>query len=395
MGTPRLVIGFLLLVVCCLFTRGPATNNKKAITNPRFNMSTEAERKIQKQVFGRTTDGTPVDLYTLTNAHGLEAKVMTYGGIVLSLNVPDRTGKFDDVVLGFDRLDEYLKNASYFGALIGRYANRIAKGKFALDGREYRLAQNDGENHLHGGVKGFHRVVWRAQIVRGKNGAGLNLTYLSKDGEEGYPGNLFVSVTYTLTTTDELRIDYSATTDKATIVNLTHHSYFNLAGAGAGDILAHEVTINADRFTPVDKTLIPTGEQRNVKRTPMDFTQPTAIGARIGEQDEQLLVGKGYDHNWVLNKSGASLSFAARVYEPRSGRVMDVHTTEPGLQFYSGNFLDGSIRGKQGKVYYLRYGFCLEAQHFPDSPNKMNFPSVVLHTGRKYTQTTIYKFSTR
>jgi aldose 1-epimerase len=358
-------------------------------------MNTQAAQKIGKQPFGKTADGTSVELYTLTNSSGVEAKIMTYGGIVVSLKVPDRNGKLDDVVLGYDGLDGYLTSHPYFGTITGRYANRIAKGKFTLDGREYTLAQNNGENHLHGGIKGFDKVVWKAREVKIKDGVGVELTYVSRDGEEGYPGNLSVTVTYTLTNKNELKIVYAATTDKATIVNLTNHSYFNLAGPKAGDILGHELMLNADRFTPVDRTLIPTGELRSVKGTPMDFTKPTAIGARIEQKDEQLLFGLGYDHNWVLNKTGASLTLAARVYEPTTGRVMEVYTTEPGIQFYTGNFLDGTITGKGGKVYQKRYGFCLETQHFPDSPNKPSFPSTVLRPSRKYTQTTVYKFSTK
>ena len=358
-------------------------------------MTTQAQQNIQKQAFGKTPDGTPVELYTFTNARGAEAKIMTYGGIVVSLRVPDRNGKLDDVVLGYDALEGYVKNNPYFGAIIGRYGNRIARGKFTLDGRQYTLAQNNGENHLHGGVKGFDKVVWNASEIRDKNGVGLKLTYLSKDGEEGYPGNLSVTVIYTLTNNNELRIDYAATTDKKTVVNLTHHSYFNLAGQGARDVLGHELMLNADRFTPVDKGLIPTGELRSVRGTPMDFTKPTPIGARIEQQAEQISLGGGYDHNWVLNKSGNAPTLAARVYEPTTGRVMEVYTTELGIQFYSGNFLDGSITGKGGKVYQKRYGFCLETQHFPDSPNKPNFPSTVLNPGQKYTQTTIYRFAAK
>ena len=292
-------------------------------------------------------------------------------------------------MLGFDAPEGYLKNNTpYFGAVIGRYGNRIAKGRFSLNGREYRLALNNGENHLHGGIKGFDKVVWGAREV--KRGPALALNYVSKDGEEGYPGNLSVSVVYTLTDNNELKIEYSATADKTTILNLTNHTYFNLAGEGS--ILNHEVMINADRFTPVDQGLIPTGELRSVKGTPMDFTQPAAIGARIEQQDEQLLLGKGYDHNFVLNGGGAP-ALAARVYEPVSGRVLEVYTTEPGVQFYTGNFLDGSIKGKGGQVYQRRYGFCLETQHFPDSPNKPDFPSTVLKPGEKYATTTIFKFS--
>ena len=355
-------------------------------------MLSEAKPRIQKQPFGKTADGTAVELYTLTNANGVEAKIITYGGIVVSLRVPDRKGTLGDVVLGYDELEGYLSNNPFFGALVGRYANRIAKGKFTLDGRTFSLIQNNGENHLHGGTRGFDKVVWEARPVQSKDGVGLRLTYLSKDGEEGYPGNLFVTVIYTLTGKDELKIVYSATTDKKTIVNLTQHSYFNLAGPGAGDILGHELMLNADRFTPIDKGSIPTGELRSVKGTPMDFTRPTPISAMINQNDEQITFGSGLDHNWVLNKKGRELSLAARVHEPTTGRVMEVYTTEPGIQFYTGNFLDGTIRGKGGKVYLRRSGFCLEAQHFPDSPNKPDFPSVVLTPGQKYSQTTVYKF---
>lgn len=357
----------------------------------------EADKKmeIDKHTFGKTADGTPVELYTLTNANGLEAKITNYGGIVVSLLVPDRDGKLGDVVLGYETLEEYIENNPYFGAIVGRYGNRIARGKFTLEGIEYTLAQNDGENHLHGGPKGFDKVVWKADAVRSKNSVGSKLTYLSKDGEEGYPGNLSVTVVYTLTNDNELKIEYTAVTDKVTIANLTHHSYFNLAGAGLGDILGHELMIKADRFTPVGKGLIPTGELRSVKGTPMDFTRAVAIGARIDQAAEQLVLGGGYDHNWVLNNGDGSLALAAKVYEPTTGRVMEVYTTEPGIQFYSGNFLDGSITGKGGKVYEYRYGFCLETQHFPDSPNKPDFPSTVLKPGETHTTTTIYTFSVK
>jgi len=352
-------------------------------------------KSITKQPFGKTDEGIAVDLYTLTNATGAEAKITNYGGIVVSLKVPDRNGKLDDVVLGCDNIEGYLKNTSYLGALIGRYGNRIAKGRFSLNDVEYKLAVNNGDNHLHGGIKGFDKVVWQAQPLDSRNGPALVLTYVSKDGEEGYPGKLSVKVVYALTNRNELRIDYSATTDKTTIVNLTHHSYFNLAGQGNGDTLNHQLLINADRFTPTDAGSIPTGELRKVSGTPFDFTRPTAIGARIEQDDEQLKFGRGYDHNFVLTKKGRALALAARVYEPTTGRVMEVLTTEPGMQFYSGNFLDGSIVGKGGKSYRVHAGFCLEAQHFPDSPNKPSFPSVVLSPGRQYAQTTIYRFSAR
>ena len=347
-------------------------------------------------MFGKMPDGTAVDIYTLRNASGVEARITNYGGIVVSLKVPDRNGKFDDVVLGYDTLDGYLKNNSpYMGALIGRYANRIAKGTFKLNGTAYHLAVNNGANHLHGGIKGFDKVVWTAKPLRVANGAALKLTYLSKDAEENYPGNLTATVIYTLTNANELRIDYSATTDKRTIVNLTSHSYFNLAGQGMGDILKHQLFMNASRFTPTDAGAIPTGELKSVSGTPFDFLKATEIGARIGQDEQQLKFGNGYDHNFVLNKQGKRLTLGARVYEPTTGRVMQVWTTEPGMQFYSGNFLDGSITGKDGRVYQRQYGFCLEAQHYPDSPNEPKFPSVVLNAGPRYTQTTIYKFSAK
>jgi aldose 1-epimerase len=351
----------------------------------------EAKPKIEKQPFGKTENLTPVDLYTLTNDKGVEARITTYGGIVVSLKVPDRNARLGDVVLGYENLEGYLTSSSYFGALIGRYGNRIAKGSFQLGGTPYQLAQNNGDNHLHGGVVGFDKVIWKAKELWGEDEVGLQLTYLSHDGEEGYPGNLSVTVVYTLTNNNELKIDYSATTDKKTIANLTNHSYFNLAGNG--DILGHELMLKADRFTPVDKGLIPTGELSSVEGTPMDFTTPTAIGARINQNDEQLIYGLGYDHNWVLNNSGGKLALAAKIFEPTSGRVMKVYTTQPGIQFYSGNFLDGSITGKNGEIYYKHFGFCLETQHFPDSPNHSNFPSTSLNPGQRYKHTTIYKFS--
>jgi aldose 1-epimerase len=354
---------------------------------------TTAKPEIRKQDFGKTADQQAVELYTLTNAGGIEARIMTYGGTVVSLKAPDRNGKLADIVLGYDELKGYLKNSPYFGAIIGRYGNRIAKGAFTLNGKRYTLPKNDGENTLHGGVKTFDKVVWRAKEIKTKDGVGLSLNYLSKDGEEGFPGNLAVTVVYTLTNRNELKIDYRATTDKTTVVNLTHHSYFNLAGEGS--ILNHEMMINAARFTPVDSGLIPTGELRAVKGGPMNFTKPAVIGARIDEQDEQLALGRGYDHNWALNRSKNRLALAARAYDPASGRTMEVYTTEPGIQFYTGNFLDGSITGKGGQVYKKRYGFCLETQHFPDSPNKPAFPSTELKPGQVYQTTTVYKFSAR
>lgn len=355
----------------------------------------EAEAGVTSERFGQA-DGQEVVLFTLKNKRGAEARISNYGGIIVSLKIPDRRGKLDDVVLGYDKLEGYLRNNSpFFGAVIGRYGNRIAKGRFTLNGVEYALATNDGANHLHGGIKGFDKVVWDATPLPTKAGASVELRYLSRDGEEGYPGNLDVKVVYTLTNNNELEIVYSATTDKDTVVNLTQHSYFNLAGQGNSTILNHELTIDADRFTPIDAGLIPTGELRSVKGTPFDFTRSTAIGAHINEADEQLKFGKGYDHNWVLNRREEGLRRAARAYEPQTGRVMEVWTTEPGLQFYSGNFLDGTITGKEGKVYGQRFGFCLETQHFPDSPNKPQFPSTVLAKGGRYHTTTLYRFTTQ
>ncbi|WP_156126490.1 aldose epimerase family protein [Hymenobacter sp. DG25B] len=341
--------------------------------------------------FGKTQDGQEVQLYTLTNAHGVQVSITNYGGIITSLLVPDKDGKLGDVVLGFDNVSgyqspAYLKAGPYFGALIGRYGNRIAQGKFTLDGKAYSLAQNNGANTLHGGKQGFDKVLWQAQPGSSADGQTLQLTYLSKDGEEGYPGNLTVTVVYTLTPDDALKIDYTATTDKATPVNLTNHAYFNL-GSGK-DILGHVVTIPADRYTVVDAGLIPTGELRAVKGTPFDFTTPHAIGERIGQ------VPGGYDHNWVLNET-TGMHAAATVYEPTSGRTMEVRTTEPGLQFYTGNFLDGTLKGKGGKVYGQHAGFCLETQHFPDSPNQPKFPSTILKPGQTLQSSTTYQFGLR
>ncbi len=366
----------------------PAWNGLGAQTSPpRTHM-------IKKEAFGTTRDGKPVDLYTLTNQHGMEVRAMTYGGIITSLRVPDKNGQIDDIVLGYETLDGYLKKSPYFGAIIGRYGNRIAHGKFTLDGVDYKLATNDGPNSLHGGIKGFDKVGWQAESFQHQDGVGVVFRYTSPDGEEGYPGNLKTTVTYTLTDGDELIFEYHATTDKATPLNLTNHTYFNLAGDGKRDILGHELMLNADQFTPVDKTLIPTGEIASVKGTPLDFTKLTAIGARINQQDEQLILGRGYDHNFVLNRKGEGLSLAARVYEPTTGRVMEVLTTQPGVQFYTGNFLDGTITGKQGHVYRQRYGLCLETQHYPDSPNQPDFPSTILRPGRTYHSRTVYRFST-
>jgi aldose 1-epimerase len=359
---------------------------------------------VQKMAFGKTPDGKAVNMYVLTNTNGMKARIITYGATLTELDVPDRDGKLADVVLGFDTLAGYVKGHPYFGSTVGRVANRIAGGKFTLNGKEYKLAKNNGPNTLHGGHKGFDKVVWQAEPVGTADGEAVRFRYRSPDGEEGYPGRLDVEVTYTLTDKNELQIDYSATTNRATPVNLTNHSYFNLAGVRGGDgaersapgtILDHELTINADRYTPVDETLIPTGEIKPVKGTPLDFTKPEKIGARIDE-----LKGEpgGYDHNYVLNgwqPEGKKLSLAARVRDPKSGRVMEVLTTEPGVQLYTGNFLDGTVKGKGGVNYRKHQALCLETQHFPDSVHHANFPSVILKPGQTYEQTTVYKFSAR
>ena len=351
--------------------------------------------QVSKTSFGKLPDGTAVDLYTLRNASGAEAQITTYGGIVTSLKVPDRNGKLGDVVLGHDHLGGYLvANNPYFGCLVGRYGNRIANAKFKLNGMEYKLTPNNAPNTLHGGPKGFDKAVWVASSrYDSQHGPSLELKYVSRDGEEGYPGNLSVTAVYTLTQDNALRLDFTATADAGTVCNLTHHSYFNLAGSG--DILDHEVMITADRFTPVDANLIPTGELRPLKGSPLDFSTPTKIGTRINADDEQIKLGKGYDHNYVFNKPPGQLGLMARVTEATSGRVMEVWSTEPATQFYTGNFLDGTITGKGGWVYQRRNGFCFEPQHFPDSPNQPAFPTTTLKPGEIYKNTIIYKFSTR
>ncbi len=348
---------------------------------------------ITKADFGQTPNGQAVELYTLRNARGVEARIMTYGGIVQSLIVPDRDGKLADVVLGYDNLQGYIATTPYFGALIGRYGNRIGGARFTLDGKTYALAANNGLNSLHGGLVGFDKVVWTARPQPTMQEPTLILTYVSKDGEEGFPGNLEVMAIYTLTDENELKLEFTARTDKPTICNLTHHSYFNLDGQGNGDILGHIVYINSNQTTPVDAGLIPTGEFTDVTGTPFDFRQPTAIGARINDANPVLQYGPGYDHNWVINKPLGKFGLQARVMEPTSGRVMEVWSDEPGLQFYAGNFLDGSICGKGGAVYQRRTGFCMEPQHYPDSPNKPHFPSVFLRPGQTFHSTIVYKFS--
>ena len=359
------------------------------------NYACNSEAQIKSEAFHRIIDGSQVDLYTLKNSNGLEAAITNYGGIVVSLTVPDKNGKLGDVVLGYDTLNDYIGSTPYFGALIGRYGNRIAKGRFTIDGVQYQLAQNNDSNALHGGRKGFDKVVWQAEKTDSSEGPVLKLTYTSKDGEEDYPGTLHCTVIYTLTNKNELKIEYSAETDKPTFVNLTHHSYFNLKDGGVSNILGHELMIKASKFTPIDKGLIPTGELRPVAGTPFDFNKPTAIGARISNDDEQLKFGNGYDHNFVLDRQGKELELVASVFESASGRFMEVLSTEPGLQFYAGNFLDGTNKGKGGVVYQFRTGFCLETQHFPDSPNHPEFPTTELKPGEKYTHTTVYRFSTK
>jgi aldose 1-epimerase len=356
-----------------------------------------AERKVQTSDFGKTSEGVSVSRYVLTNKKGVEAVVISYGATLVSLKVPDRAGKAADIVLGYDTVDGYEQGKSYFGGTIGRYGNRIARGEFTLDGKVFHLPTNDGPNSLHGGTLGFNKRIWTGVDRSRANAEVLELSYTSADGEEGYPGTLKVKVTYTLPAdSNELRIDYTATTDKDTVLNLTNHSYFNLSGDMTKEIVDHQLLLRAPQFTPVDATLIPTGELRAVRGTPFDFTKTTAIGARISQDDEQLKFGKGYDHNWVLERNAkGGLRLAAEVFESTSGRVLEVLTTEPGIQFYTGNFLDGTQKGKGGQSYNHRTGFCLETQHFPDSPNHPKFPSTVLKPGETYKTSTVLRFSTR
>ena len=351
---------------------------------------------VSRQPFGKLPDGSAVELFTLTNRNGMEVRAMTYGGIIVSLRVPDRNGRLDDVVLGYETAAEYVANNSpYFGAIVGRYANRIAGGRFTLEGRTYELARNNGPNHLHGGLRGFDKANWKGEPFKNEGGAGVIFTHASPDGDEGYPGTLQVRVTYTLNDRNELSVDYHATSDKPTVLNLTQHSYFNLAGQGTRTVLGHELQINADRYTPVDANLIPTGELAPVEGTPFDFRKPKVMGHAIDAEHQQTGYGRGYDHNFVLNKTGEGARLAARVYEPTSGRTLEVSTTEPGVQFYTGNFLDGTITGKQGRVYARRVGFCLETQHFPDSPNHPSFPSTVLRPRQEFVSRTVMAFGVR
>jgi len=350
--------------------------------------------RMTKQPFGKMADGTAVDLYTLKNKNGIQADITPYGATVVRLLTPDKNGKLGDVALGFDTLDGYLQDEPYFGAVVGRYGNRIAKGRFKIGAQEYKLAVNNGENSLHGGIKGFDKHVWQAKDVSAGDKAALELSMVSPDGDEGYPGKLEVKVTYTLTDNGELYLDYRATPDKDTVVNLTNHTYFNLAGQGEGDILGHEIQLFAEKFTPVDKGLIPTGELRPVEGTPFDFRKAMLIGARINADDEQIRLGGGYDHNYVVDGQPGVMRRAARVHDPKTGRVLEVMTVEPGVQFYTGNFLDGKLTGKGGKVYPKRSGLCLETQHFPDSPNQPKFPTTLVKAGAVYQTSTIWRFST-
>lgn len=380
-----------LMVLVAVFAAGCGGGGESEVVPTSATSAT----RVTSVPFGAASDGTPVDIITLRNGKGIEMTVLTYGGIIMSLKTPDRAGVADDIVLGHDSVAAYEANSPYFGSLIGRVGNRIANGLFTLDGKPYKLAKNNGPNHLHGGLKGWDKVVWKADPFQDRTGVGVRLEYTSADGEEGYPGKVTAHVVYTLTPDNTLVVDYHATTDKPTVINLTQHSYFNLGGSKTTDILGHELMVNADRYTPVDATLIPTGELATVEGTPFDFRTPTTIGKRINEKNTQLEYGKGYDHNYVLSRSGDGLQLAARVFEPTTGRTLEITTTEPGVQFYSGNFLDGTITGKGGRVYPHRAGFCLETQHFPDSPNKPGFPSIELRPGGEYKSKTVFAFGAR
>ena len=382
----------MVFTLAILFTSCKTKTQESSDTLTDSVSTTEAT--ITQSPYGKLEDGTEISLYTLTNSAGTVATITNYGGIIVSIKTEDKNGNLEDIVLGFDSLSSYVKNNPFFGAIVGRYGNRIAKGKFKLDDQSYNLAVNNGENHLHGGLKGFDKVVWAGDNYNTPDGAVLKLTYTSKDLEEGYPGNLKTEVTYTLTNDNELKIDYKATTDKKTIVNLTNHSYFNLSGNTKTEILNHEVSIAASKFLPVDKGLIPTGERKDVKGTPFDFTTPHLVGERINDKDQQLQIGGGYDHCWVFDDSN-KLSPKATVYDSTSGRFMEVFTTEPAVQFYSGNFLNGTVTGKFNTLYTKRFGLCLETEHYPDSPNQPAFPTTILNPGDVYTTQTIYKFSVK
>jgi aldose 1-epimerase len=390
---------FLLFNIMACNNSNDSKKMDNTTTQSQQGPSVKAIAGIEKSDFGKLKTGESVELYTLKNAQGMTVSIMTYGGAIVNWTAPDRKGQYADITWGCADLAGYEKGAPYFGALVGRYGNRIAKGKFQLEGKTYTLVTNNIGNHLHGGDKGFDKVIWQAEVLNGEEPA-LKLHYLSKDGEEGYPGNLTVTVVYTLQKDNALRIDYSATTDKTTVVNLTNHAYFNLTAKSSNSILDHELILNADRFLPVDKTLIPTGELKPVKNTPFDFTKATTIGARINDTiDMQIKYGGGYDHAWILDPKlptvADGLKTAAMVYEPTSGRVLEVLTTEPAIQFYTGNFLDGTVIGKEGIAYQKRTAFCLETEHYPDAPNQAAFPSTTLKKGETYRTTTVYKFSTK
>ncbi|MFL1013421.1 aldose epimerase family protein [Flavisericum labens] len=386
---------FAILLVALVGLNVNCKNNKKEKLTETMEVPAEEKSTITKSEYGKMPDSTTVEAYVLKNANGVEMNVITFGGRITSLKVPNKNGDFENVILGFDNLEDYLEDNPFFGALIGRFGNRIANGKFSLNGEEYTLATNDGPNHLHGGVDGYDRVVWNAEAIEDDKNPGLKLTYLSKDGEEGYPGNLNITVVYTLTEDNTLEVDYKATTDKATVINLTQHAYFNLTGDFNNDILGHEVVINADAFLPVDGTLIPTGEIRKVEGTPFDFTSPKIVGQEINSENNQLELGKGYDHCWVLNGEKGSMRMAASAYDKNSGRFMEIYSTEPAIQFYTGNFLDGTLPNPAGGTYAHRTGFCLETQHYPDSPNQEEFPSVVLNPGETYSTKTSFRFSVK
>lgn len=380
----------LLTLIGSIFLQNCSTKKSENQSNDSTTVN-----KMEKKIFGQLPDGTTADVYSLKNANGMEVQISNYGGTIVNWTAPDKNGKFENITLACDSLSGYLKGVPYFGALIGRYGNRIAKGKFSIDGKEYTLAQNNGVNALHGGKIGFDKVLWAATPTENEEPK-LQLNYTAKDGEEGYPGNLMVEVIYTLLNDNSLKIEYSATTDKPTVVNLTNHAYFNLSGDMNQDILGHELTLNANKYLPVDETLIPTGELQSVSGTPFDFTKAYKIGKRVNDStDIQIKYGKGYDHCWVFTDARNSLKSVAKVYEEKSGRVMEVLTTEPAIQFYTGNFLDGTINGKNGIIVKHRTGLCLETQHYPDSPNQPNFPSTLLKPGEKYSSTTVYKFSVK
>jgi aldose 1-epimerase len=384
---------FLLAGLATFFSN--CTPKADQQTDMKDTVQADAKAKIKIESFGQMPDGTAISKYTLTNSKGMTMQVINLGGVITSLTAPDRNGKFEDVVLGYDSLAGYIAKGSFFGALVGRYGNRIGNAKFVLDGKTFELEKNNGPNNLHGGAKGFDKRVWTIEEMPTDNGAAIKLSYTSADMEGGFPGNLQTQVIYHLTDSNELKINYRATTDKKTIVNLTNHTYFNLSGNTQNDILNHELMINADRFVPVDAGLIPLGPLKDVSGTPFDFRTPTVIGARIDKDDEQLKVGKGYDHCWVLSNPGDSAKVAATVHDPSNGRVLSVYTTEPGIQVYTGNFLDGSVTGKYGSVYMKRFAICLETEHFPDSPNKKDYPSVVLNPGEVYKTQTVYTFSVK